>query len=290
VALSLAATAEEVQLPLGKLSLNGNLELPAGGALANGVVLITHGTLAHGAMEIVQGLQELLGERGIPSLAITLSLGVDNRRGMYDCATPHTHRHGDAVEEIGAWLDWLEGRGAKRAVLLGHSRGGNQTAWFQAERQDPRVAGLVLLAPMVQESAGVDESYRKSFGKEAAAPREQARALVAKGEPRALLKPVDILYCRDTAATAESFLSYHAYDPRFRTPDLLGRIRAPVLVLTGGADEVLPRLDGTFAESVRSGQAKLQVIDGADHFFRDLYSEEVADAVKAFLDSLPASP
>ena len=55
---------------------------------------------------------------------------------MYDCATPHTHRHADAVEEIGAWLGWLQSQGVAKVALLGHSRGGNQTARFAAAHAD----------------------------------------------------------------------------------------------------------------------------------------------------------
>ena len=63
---------------------------------------------------------------------------------MYDCATPHRHRHTDAMAEIGAWLDWLKAQGAEQVALLGHSRGGNQTARFAAATADPVVTNVIV--------------------------------------------------------------------------------------------------------------------------------------------------
>src|SRR5262245_46296162 len=93
LALSLAmqARAEPVQLLHDGRRLNADLTLPSGGDISRGVVILVHGTLMHGRMEIMASLQEDLAERGIGSLAITLSLALDDRRGAYDCGTPHRH-------------------------------------------------------------------------------------------------------------------------------------------------------------------------------------------------------
>ncbi|HEX9628167.1 MAG TPA: hypothetical protein VGA00_14595 [Acidiferrobacterales bacterium] len=58
------ARADEVTLPYKGLTLNAELELVAGKKLADGVVLITHGGLAHRGMESIVYIQELLKERG----------------------------------------------------------------------------------------------------------------------------------------------------------------------------------------------------------------------------------
>src|SRR5690606_31014262 len=89
---------------------------------ANGVLLIVHGTLAHKDMELIEALQTALADRGFASLAPSLTLGLDRREGMYDCAQPHTHAHEDAVAEIGAWVKWLKDNGTQQVWLLGHSR------------------------------------------------------------------------------------------------------------------------------------------------------------------------
>ncbi|MDH5361194.1 MAG: alpha/beta hydrolase, partial [Gammaproteobacteria bacterium] len=104
--------------------LIANLELAEGKHLRDGVVLMTHGTLAHGQMEIMSTLQGLLKDNGINTLSINLSLGLDSRHGMYDCNVPHRHKHQDAMQEIDGWIKWLGSKNAGPVVLLGHSRGG----------------------------------------------------------------------------------------------------------------------------------------------------------------------
>ena len=76
--------AQEVTTSHHTLTLNAELKLAEGSTLADGVLLITHGTLAHNKMELIATLQDLLTDAGINTLAINLSLGIDNRHGMYD--------------------------------------------------------------------------------------------------------------------------------------------------------------------------------------------------------------
>src|SRR5471030_2081362 len=73
------AWADPVQLKSGQTRLNGNLELPVGKKLADGVALILHSALSDAKQGLVVALQQNLKKRGIASLAITLSLGIDNR-------------------------------------------------------------------------------------------------------------------------------------------------------------------------------------------------------------------
>ena len=72
------APAEEVKINHGGLTLNADLELAGGKTLADGVVLMTHGLLAHKGMEIMTALKGLLAERGLNTLAINLSLNLDD--------------------------------------------------------------------------------------------------------------------------------------------------------------------------------------------------------------------
>lgn len=80
------ANAKEVTLPYKGLTLNANLELATGKKITEDVILITHGGLGHYGMEVITYLQKLLKDRGYNTLAINLSLGLNHRHGMYDCA------------------------------------------------------------------------------------------------------------------------------------------------------------------------------------------------------------
>jgi len=274
------AAAGVVTLSHNGITLNASLE-QAGSSWPDGpVVLMTHGTLAHRGMEIMAGLQGMLAERGISSLAINLSLGLDNRAAsMYDCATPHTHKHTDAVDEIGAWLGWLKAQGARQVALLGHSRGGNQTARFAAASDDPVVTAVFLVAPQTWDADHVAQDYRKRYGTDLFPLLAKAEQMVADGKGSELMEGVDFLYCEDTRVSAEAFLSYYAPDENMDTPRLLAQIRAPVTVFAGSEDTVIEGLAGRVGPLADGEHVRLVVIDGADHFFRDLYSEEIADVV-----------
>lgn len=282
-ATSLNALAEKVLLAHAGLNLNANLETTGEDWQSGPVVLMTHGTLAHGRMEIMATLQPLLQERGISSLAITLGLGIDDREGMYDCQAPHNHRHADAVDEIGAWLDWLEQQGAGSVSLLGHSRGGNQTAWFAVESDRPSVQKLILVAPgsLSPEKNAVD--YEKRFGTPLEPVLAEAERLVAEGNGDSWMEDIGFVYCENARATAAAVVGYYGPDPHFDTPSLMERIPKPVLVIAGSEDTVVPGLETSLAPLADNGIITLAVIDGADHMFRDLYADEVADAIESFL-------
>jgi pimeloyl-ACP methyl ester carboxylesterase len=222
-----------------------------------------------------------LKERNHSSLAINLSLGIDDRHGAYECAVAHRHRHEDAADEIGAWLDWLHLQGAKRVVLLGHSRGGAQTALFAAERDHALVTFVVLLAPATRDNG--DRGYEQRFKQPLQPLLARAQELVKAGKGDTLLAHANILSCLDTQASAASFASYYGPDPRLDTPYLLPKITKPVLVVVAGGDDTVVGLDKKLAPIDDGTRPRLKVIDGADHFFRDLYADDAVDAIVEFV-------
>jgi pimeloyl-ACP methyl ester carboxylesterase len=274
---------EEVKLFHNGLTLNANLvktgEWPRGP-----VVLMLHGTLAHGRMEIMSGLQGMFRERGISSLSINLSLGLDDRASeMYDCPVTHRHRHLDAVAEAAAWYRWLKGQGAENIALLGHSRGGNQMARFAASLEESEVQAVFLVAPSTWNEAAAADGYEKRYGKTLMPMLERARQLVAAGKGAQLLQPVGFIYCPEAAASADAFVSYYEPDDRMHTPNLLSAIRSPVVVFAGSEDRVVANLAESVEPMADGERLWFEVVEGADHFFRDLYSEDLADRVAAAL-------
>jgi len=285
------AHAKEVTQPYQGLNLNANLELAENKTLANGVILITHGGLAHYGMETIHYLQTLLKTRGYSSLAINLSLGLDNRHGMYDCSTPHRHRNNDAADEIGAWVNWLQAQGAQGIVLLGHSRGGAQTALYAAEHKDKRIQAVLLMASAIADNTSPD-TYLKIHRQPLPPLLNKAKKLMQAGKKDTLLSPVGVLNCGNASATASTFVSYYGQDPRLDTPYLIPRIQVPVLVLVAGSDEVVVKLDEKLAALSDSARQhmKMKVIEGSDHTFRDLAADDAVDAIDAFLKNTVQPP
>lgn len=260
-----------------------NLELAEGKHLQDGVVLMTHGTLAHGEMEIMASLQDLLKDNGVNSLSITLSLGLDKRHGMYDCNVPHKHKHQDAMQEIDGWLKWLKSKKAGPVVLLGHSRGGNQTAWYASEHPSAEFEKVVLIAPATWSEAKDIKGYKDRYKKSLAPILRKAESLVKQAKGSQMMTHTDFIYCADTSVSAEAFVSYYQPDARMHTPNLLSKINKPVMVFAGGEDKVVKGLIKAVKPLADGKKIQLMVIDGADHFFRDLYAEDVTEAMLEFM-------
>lgn len=283
--VSADAKAENIQISAkNDLKLNANLVLAEGKNFSDGIVLITHGTLAHNKMEIIVSMQGLLAERGISSLAPTLSLGISDRTGMYDCAVPHVHKHTDAMVEIGQWLEWLGTKGAKNIVLAGHSRGGNQTAWFAAREPSTMVSKVILVAPATYDEKKEAKGFEKTHKRPLADVMAEARAAIDGGNGEKFMKGVGLLYCPGADVTAESFVSYYGNDDRHHTPNLMTMIGKPVLVIAGTEDTVVEGLIDATKPLADAGKVELAIVEGADHFFRDLYAEDMADAMEEFIN------
>ena len=282
-AAALPVRAKEVALKLANLTLTGNLELADGKSLKDGVLLMVHGTLAHNRMETIATLQEQLKQRGINTLAINLSLGIDRRKGMFDCNQPMRHLHDDAVEEIAAWVDWLKEQGAGPIWLFGHSRGGNQVALYLLRRHDPAVKKAVLLAPTTYDAKKAAEKYEKRFGMKLDAALKAAETLLKGGRGDEPVNWKGVIYCKDGRATAKTFLSYHAPRTEFDTPSLLRKLPVPVLVIAGADDTVVPDVAERVKPLADGKRIRLVVIEDADHFFRDFAAEDAADVIAAYL-------
>ena len=281
--LTLTAYAEvqEIKQTFNGLTLNANLLMVEGKGFTDDFVLLTHGTLTHKDRSTYQQLQTNLADLGISSLAINLSLGINDRHGEYDCTIPHVHKHTDALNEIGFWLDWLKRHGAKRVILIGHSRGGNQTAWFATTHKDPVIKAVVLLAPATgkQQSA---EGYKQKYGVPLEKVLSKAQKLVAEGRGQTMLKNTDFIYCKKTQVTAEAFANYYSPRPEFDTPTLLKNIHIPTLVIMAKDDQVVPELPERMRE-VQNPKVHTLMLQDTDHMFLDFASEDAAQAVADFI-------
>jgi len=264
--------------------LNADLELANDKTLADGVMLITHGALAHRDMEFIVYLRKLFKEQGYNTLAINLSLGVSNRHGMYDCKITQRHRNDDAVEEIDLWVQWLHQQGVSSITLLGHSRGGAQTALYAAERDSDLIKAVVLLAPATHENTNAT-AYQLRYKQEMLPLLHKSKKLVSDGRGNTVLEHIGLMSCGDTSVRAETFVSYYGQDQRLDTPYLIPKIKKPLLIVVAGSDEVVVALDKKVAPLADGERVQVIVIDGADHFFRDLNTDDAAEEIDAFLSS-----
>ncbi len=279
------ATEEPRELVIGGRVALGTLRLPAQSGPDVPLVLMTHGTLAHKDMETIQGLSKALAERGIASLAHNLVLGLDRRTGMYDCAKPHDYAPDDAIAEISAWLDEAR-KTSSRIFLLGHSRGANQVARYLASDPKAAVEGVILLAPATAGiEVGLRAAYAESYGEPLAPLLDKAEAAVSVGRGGEWMSMPGFIYCRDVRVTARTFAAFYRADRRQDTAALIAEVNVPVLVLAAAHDKTVPDVAASFAPlaSRAGGRVRLETIDDADHFFRDLAAEDAADRIAGFI-------
>lgn len=283
-AMAVPAHAEEVKADQQGLEVVGNLDIAPGKSLKNdGVVLLVHGTLAHHRMEIISALQELLRERGLNSLAITLSLGLNNRHGLYDCSLEQDHRNEDAAEEIRTWVEWLKLQGTTSITLAGHARGGNQVAIYAAKNPDKLVKKVVLIAPLAQTPGNAGTEYEQRFRKSLQPVLSQAEKMVADKDSSQLLGDVPFLTCNHAKVTAGAFVNYYGANQNLYTPSLLPFIKMPVAVVVGDQDPLANELQPAIEGIPDARNIAFEIIPGADHFFRDIAAEELANRIRDFV-------
>ncbi len=276
--------ADEVLLEYEGIELRADLMLAPDKTLQAGVVLLLHGTLAHNRMEIISTTAELLHDEGYNTLAINLSFALDKRpEGMLDCQVEHRHQHEDASGELTAWLDWLHTQGVSKVALWGHSRGANQIAWFAHEHSHALLDKLILVAPSTWDGPSNAANYQQRYAQPLAPLLTQAEALIAAGKPDEMMAVPGFVYCQNTKVSAQAFVSYGRDDKRKNTPTLLQTLTPPVLVVIGSADEVVADLPAQMAALTRD-TIRVETVEGADHFFLDLYADDMVEQIVDFLD------
>jgi pimeloyl-ACP methyl ester carboxylesterase len=234
-------SAEDIKQTYQGKTINANLIYADGKSYGDHVVLLLHGTLTHNGRSTYADLQNNLAKEGVSSLSMNLSLGLSDRRGEYDCATPHTHKHTDAIAEVAIWVDWLKQQGVKKISVMGHSRGGNQIAWYINDKDNNLINKVILLAPATGEQQSSKE-YQDKYAKPLAPVLKKAQDMVKAGKGKELMKDTDFIYCEKAQVSAESFVDYYESKPKFDTPTLLKAAKKPTLVIVGSEDTVVPEL------------------------------------------------
>lgn len=277
------AEDKTIELKVGEHIALADLVVPDDANLKDGVVLITHGTMAHKDMELIGALQSALAENGIPSLAHTLTLGQDRREGMFPCTAIHSHLNENALKEIDAWVDWLGKQGAGPITLVGHSRGGEQVASYAKENEN-KVAKVVLVAAT---SSGAKErqkkSYQEKYGVDLDKFAEKAAELTKEGKFSEVIDLPGFLSCPASKVQAQTITSYYGPDAGKGAVRLIDQLKQPVLVIAGSKDQIVPDLADEVRPKADGKKVILDVIEDADHFFLDFYADDAGEKIASFV-------
>lgn len=278
---ALSASVASAQTPVSHQGLDADF-YPADGETA---VLLLHGTLAHNRMEIIKTISTLVSEDyGYPVLAPNLSYNRPGREGMLDCGITHTHKHFDALDEIAHWVDYLETEGFDKIIVSAHSRGGGQMSAYLADDPATSIVGSVLIAPATFDANAQGPNYEERFGVALDDLMQQASAMA----PDDIMEVPGFVYCEQAKASAASFIDYYTPDPRRDTPTNLTQVSSiPVAVVAGSEDDVVAELpDRMEATDGLGDNITFEMIDGADHFFRDLYADDVSLVIVDMIEAL----
>lgn len=242
------------------------------------IFVMLHGTWMHQSNDLPVYLQELVDYENYSSLNISLSLGVDDRQSFVDCETTPTivDTHEQAADELKLWFDWLSEQGHDRFILLGHSRGGAQASLFYQTFKYPGIEQLVLIAPATHDQDAVAAAFEKRYSKNL---NEKLSYFKALDDQTGAITEASILYCIFANVSAEAFISYYSPSPNKHTPSLLSDIDIPTTVFLGSEDNLSHLFMKYEAEFKDNANIKTYWVEGADHFFRDLFADEIIEEV-----------
>jgi pimeloyl-ACP methyl ester carboxylesterase len=192
----------------------------------------------------------------------------------------------EEVRDLAAWIDFVEGLGMKSVVLVGHSAGWAAVGGYQAEKQDRRVAGVVLA------SGAVRADTRPTDPEQLA----QATRMMADGRGDDLVR--DPKRSFPSFISAATFLDIANTPPEFKdffgvqTPNPgVARIHCPLLAFFGTKGDVGTEADLELLRSSIQRQStgpsivNTIMIQNADHMYTG-EEAQVAQVIAGWVDSL----
>ena len=243
--------------------------------------LIVHGTRGHKGMEIIETLSTRLYEEGYDVLSINLSYGFNNRKDDFlTCDIKHKHSEYESVDEIVTWYNYLNKRGYEQINFIGHSRGGLNVMQALSIISNKEIDSY-LLAPVIDTYQGSKNYYEDELG----IPYD----IIIKSEENYNLadryKKINFLFCENVDVYSQTFKSYldfseneSIYPYTYDILELISNSESNVTIFSGTDDEIL--LDSyKVYEELDKVNVRTIILEGAGHFFRDLYLEDVIDKI-----------
>ncbi|MGE3910838.1 MAG: alpha/beta hydrolase family protein [Chloroflexota bacterium] len=257
----------------------------------NGTVIVwMHGFTGHFSEPHQIRIGRYLAERGYSFVSGDnrghhFGASIGEWEGPFRIGGAWWERVSESWLDIKACLDFAAATLApQRLVLAGHSYGAVKVTWYQGERQDPRLAGLISASGPVR-----PPSQRPELGE----PLALARQMVAEGRGLELLpfgstgRPGS-LSAETVVDRAESLVDvYGMGGDSGNSP--LSKVRCPFLAILGTKEPQIGApadLETLKANARASSFADTALIDGANHLYQDR-ELVVAKAIFDWLGKLP---
>ncbi|MBI4277370.1 MAG: alpha/beta fold hydrolase, partial [Armatimonadetes bacterium] len=192
----------------------------------------------------------------------------------------------ESPRDVAAWVSFAAGLDLGGVALVGHSLGAQKVVYYQAQRQDPRVRGVIAASGPMRRGRGIKPETLALAGR-----------MVAEGRAEALL-PIDPWLDefpppKPGPVSAQTFLSYARFDLDVfgvDTPEpAVAKIRCPLFACYGTEEPEMataPDLDIIRRTARASSRVDTRMFDGADHSYTG-HEQTVGAAFAAWLDTLP---
>lgn len=260
------ALAETVVLPMNQV-LNGEARYHAGKPNKPAVLLL-HGFLSTNQFATVKAMESAVQETGASTLAITLTLGINQRKESLRCSSLHTHTLQQDLDEIDRWVNWLKTKGHQEIVLIGHSFGSQKLLQYLNMVSDESIKLSLLTSMFYIHGQSVGTNREDTL-------KAQALSKAGKSTPQKF----SYGFCNQNYfATPESYLSYMALS-RSNVLHLLDGASSPVTVILGEKDKTFTQVGENWLLELEETPAKVILIENANHFFSDEYEFDLQEAI-----------
>ncbi len=177
-------------------------------------LLMTHGRSGDIIQSSTHWMGWRLAQKGYvvlaPSLRISGVTGIE------------TSTRAEVTEDIAAWMTTMDSLGYKKVIATGHSNGGIWISDYKAITQDPRIVGMVYMAP----TANVKTWEERKADPKIVAEYEEAKSAVEKGQGTAKVFGLQ-----------SAILVYDSHRPEALShPERMAQFSIPGLAIVGAHD------------------------------------------------------
>ena len=262
-----------------EIKINANLYTSP--SVNKNIIILSHGTRGHQNMEIIKSFSTTLNDNGFDVLTPNYSFGISNRDSIFlPCDIRHTHISEMSIKEIIHWFNYAIKNNYQRIIFAGHSRGGQDTLnaykyikEYLSNYQE-YIDSLILLAPLT-------DSRQDNFNKILNESNVNLTEL-SKLDKNQFIKS-NFLMCENADVKISSLLSYYDILSEDESIQILLGLNKPVYIFTAMQDSFVPETYERLKE-IDKNNIKLFNIEDSDHFFRDLYLDEIIDYLIEFIE------
>ncbi|MFN8475536.1 MAG: alpha/beta hydrolase [Anaerolineae bacterium] len=186
-------------------------------------------------------------------------------------------RFSDSPHDVAAWIDLAMSLGFQSVVLVGHSYGAKKVVYYQTERQDPRVLGVILASGGVNPVTPDPELMAL------------AQRMVSEGRGEELLPWGSLQSFFTGTLSAQTYADPQRYVDLYgihTSNPALARSGCPLLACCGTEDFMQPDdLNIIQQKAIAAPRVDIKVFEGCGHGY-ETYEPEIAQSFAAWIDTL----